>query len=479
MKRNYLVSMLWMALAVCIHFAPSIHAGERESSISSCFLIQTANAKVIAKNIPGPSALAQVGIFLVDPDACAEGPIPLLFPAYILPGAVLDPSRILVCSNSNFGAPLAPDNGMEGSILSINPNALNVLKVPRRFARSGTQASALGGDVQMFSANSPFWLNSINNPNANTANFTGVGNPLGLSNNNAFGRIWPANAPFGLCEVGTSSILDPTGRPLMGAPNALIGGVYVDALTNRDLVTTSTEPEVHPGHQPQIIPGSLSAGAVGLALMGSGPDLTCKASFAIVTADGGIVQAQTAFGVDGIAPIGTICPLIGKKWKHGNDLSPRLGVLMNPYNLPTGVVRQLFISEPFTDTIAVIDIVTFTTIPDGYHTVYKMGSIRRLYSFALDTPIDMTPVKRNADDSRWASNTTLDEGSDIYVANRGNNTIVRIDQEGSVIAIRKVHIEGEKNFRINGIATSFDGTEIFVTFVKKNGKGGVAKLDAF
>jgi len=477
MKRIYLISMLYIAVGTL--FSPLANASEGETSFLPRLSVKSVRARVIATNIPSPSAISQVGTFIDDPHACAEGPIPLLFPASILPGAILDSSRILVCNRSNFGAPRAPGNGMEGSILSINPNALRVLKVPARFAESGTQASAFGGDVQMFTANSPSWLNSINNPNANTANFTGVGNPIGLSNNNAFGRIWPANSPFGSRGVGTSSILDPTGLPLKGAPNALIGGVYRGSLTNRNLVTTSTQPPVHPGHQDQIIPGALSTGAVGLALLGPGLDAACKATFAIVTADGAIVQASTAFGIDGIAPTGTINPLIGKRWKQTKNLSPRLCVLMNPYNLPAGVVRQVLVSEPFSNTIAVVDLVPFTTIPDRFHTVYKMGAIRRLHSFALDVPIDMTPTKRNTDDSRWASNTTLDEGSDIYVANRGNNTIVRMDQQGNVFAIREVHIKGLKNFKINGIATSVDGTKIYVTFVKKCGQGGVARLRAF
>jgi hypothetical protein len=97
--------------------------------------------------------------------------------------------------------------------------------VPPGFASSGGQFSALRGAVQMFSANSPNWYNGINNFGANTAAFTGVSNPLGLSNNNAFGRLWPANAPYGDGGVGSSSILDPTGLPLAGAPNPLIGGV--------------------------------------------------------------------------------------------------------------------------------------------------------------------------------------------------------------------------------------------------------------
>jgi len=88
----------------------------------------------------------------------------------------------------------------------------------------------------MFSANSPNWLNGVNNSGANTASYTGVSNPLGLSNNNGFGRLWPANAPFGDTGVGSSSILDPDGRPLKGAPSPVIGGVYVGRLTNRDVV---------------------------------------------------------------------------------------------------------------------------------------------------------------------------------------------------------------------------------------------------
>jgi hypothetical protein len=118
-----------------------------------------------------------------------------------------------VDSQSNFGAPLAIGVS-EGSFLSIDPSGPGILKVPPNFAQSGDQASTLGGAVQMFSANSPHWYNAVNNPGANTATYTGVSNPLGLSNNNAFGRLWPANAPFGDASDGSSSILDPTGLPL-------------------------------------------------------------------------------------------------------------------------------------------------------------------------------------------------------------------------------------------------------------------------
>jgi hypothetical protein len=45
------------------------------------------------------------------------------------------------------------------------------------------------------------------------------------------------------------------------------------------------------------------------------------------------------------------------------------------------------------------------------------------------------------DDANWASNTTLDDGSDFYVLNRGNNTIVRMGQTGDVVAIRRVTVD--------------------------------------
>jgi hypothetical protein len=76
------------------------------------------------------------------------------------------------------------------------------------------------GDRGTYSAQNPAFLKSIHNPLAPPANFTGVTNPLGLSINNAFGRIWPANARDGLARPGSSSIPDPLGEPLAGAPSA-------------------------------------------------------------------------------------------------------------------------------------------------------------------------------------------------------------------------------------------------------------------
>ena len=435
--------------------------------------ITNVNARLIATDIPGASAISQVGTFLNNPvpPACAH-PIPTLFPSYIQPGAVLDPNRILVGSRSNFGAPLAIGAGAEGSLLSIDPSGKDILRVPRMFAESGDQSSTLGGAVQMFSANSPFWSNSVHNSSANTGSYTGVSNPLGLSNNNAFGRVWPANAPFGDNGAGSSSILDPTGQPLAGAPNALIGGVYVGSLTNRDVVTTPP--------QPQVIPGSLSTGAVGTALLGPSPDGTCKAVFSVVTADGAIVQEDTLKGLDGLVPAGTIEPLLGRSWDAPNyGVEPRLGVLMNPYTATPGQSWQLFISEPFDNTIAVVNLVVAGTAPNQ---VFGLESISRISSDSLKFPVDLTPVQRDVDDANWASNTTLDDGSDFYVLNRGNNTIVRMSQDGDVVAIRRVTLDNWPldDVSLNGVAISTDGQTIYLTFVGPGKQqGGVLAVPAF
>ena len=51
-----------------------------------------------------------------------------------------------------------------------------------------------------------------------------------------------------------------------------------------------------------------------------------------------------------------------------------------------------------------------------------------------------------------------------YVANRGNNTIVRMGQGGNVLGVRGVALDSQvNNASLNGIATSTDGKTIYVT----------------
>jgi hypothetical protein len=445
-----------LTIFVSIGAALAIHSGRADNEDAQ---IPVLPGRLVAVGIPGVAAIAPVGTFL------AGGPIPASFAAYTQPGRVLDPKRILVGSTSNFGEPLADPNQLPGAFLSIDPTGAAVLVIPALFAAGGGQVSTLGGLVQMYSAHNPAFLNSINNPLAPTAGFTGVSNPLGLSINNAFGRLWPANAPYGLAGIGSSTILDPPGEPLKGAPNpTLIGGVYAGSLTNR---------------VPQLIPGGLNMGAVGTALLGRSPDGSGKAVFAVVTADGSIVQEQTLKGLDGLAPVGTVSPVlrspVDQDDGHQNHPQPRVGVLLN-YS-PS---RILYVSEPSTNSIAAIGLT-------DDHVVFHIASVSRIHSEALNEPIDLAPVAMETSNTNWASNTTLDVQADLYAANRGDNTIVHMRQDGTVIARRRVEMSGGRpmgELRLNGIAGSPDGTKIWVTLsgpVPGMGglKGAVLELPAF
>ena len=86
------------------------------------------------------------------------------------------------------------------------------------------------------------------------------------------------------------------------------------------------------------------------------------------------------------------------------------------------------------------------------------------------------------DSINWASNTTLDDGSDFYVANRGNNTIVRMHQDGNVVAVRRVTLDNSPldNANLNVIATSTNRMTIYVTVTGPgHNQGSVLALPAF
>ncbi|HSS61357.1 MAG TPA: hypothetical protein VLK30_07870 [Candidatus Limnocylindrales bacterium] len=428
------------------------------------------DARVVAIGIPGASGISPVGTFL------PGGPIhdnPTLA-AFTQPGRVLDPVRFVVGSTSNFGAPIANPDQLSGSFLSVDPRGGAILEVPPMFASAGDQAVALGGALQMYSAQSPTWRNGFYNPGAVTAAQTGVSNPLGISINNAFGRLWPANAPYGLSGPGTSTIDDPDGRPLKGAPNALTGGVYFGNLT---------------GRQPaQVIPGALDKAAVGTAFLGHSADGSTRAVFCVIVADGSIVQEHTGKGLDGLAPAATVQPLDGQQW--GNDegdnqgedgarvATPRLGAIVNYAN-----AIVLFVSQPFDNSILALGLQTGGAAGSQ---VFMPTTARTITSSALDEPVDLAPVHIETEHPNWASNTTLEENSDFYVCNRGNGTVARMGQDGSVVSVRRIKPNGRSlgGAKLNGIATSSDASRIWLTYVGRlpglhDNLGGVLEVPAF
>src|SRR5581483_2185871 len=187
------------------------------------------SGRVIAVGIPGVGAIAPVGTFH------PGGPIHdnPEFAIFTTPGQVLDPSRIVVASSSNFGEPLAQADRPTGAILSLDPSGDAPLVIPPTFATSGNQSSALGGRVRLFTSQSPAFLNGAYTPGAVTAGLTTVSAPTGISINNAFGRFWFTNTPNGVGGAGTVTVVDPDGRPLAGAPSRFAGGVFSGDATNR------------------------------------------------------------------------------------------------------------------------------------------------------------------------------------------------------------------------------------------------------
>jgi len=392
-------------------------------------------ARVLAVGIPGASAVAPIGTFH------KGGPIhdKPEFAAFTQPRQILDPRRILVTSHSNFGAPLAQLDAAEGAVLSLDPDGPTMV-IPKQFATSGKQAHALDGRVQLFTAQSPEFLNSIHTPGATSAAYPSVSNPIGISINNGFGRLWFSNTPYGPQQIGTESIVDPTGEPLNNAPSKLLGGIFAGNITNRS---------------PQIAPGALSSGGVASALLGMSPDGSKRAVFAVLAADGSVAQAHTEFALDGLAPPATITPItVPAPATAVATMQTRAGMIFNW--VPE---RILYITDPQRNAV-----VALTLTSD--EKIFRVRDNRTFTPPELNVPVDLAPVVSEIANPGFASNTTLAGNSDMYVLNRGNGTIVRMRQDGMVVATRRIALETGDEIgpgRLNGIAVSPDAQRIWVT----------------
>jgi di-heme oxidoreductase (putative peroxidase) len=405
-------------------------------------------ARVIATGIPGAGAVAEVGDFLRG-SPLHDKPA---FAVFTQPGQVLEAKRVLVASTANFGAPPARSGDPDGSILSIDP-ANEWLAIPPGFATGGGQASALSGAVQVYAAQNSSFLNSLTEPQAVTADLPAVSLPLGISINNGNGRPWIANAPYGASGEGTISVLDPQGFPLAGAPDPAAGGVFAGNLTNRNSSSTH----------------GLTAAALGTTLITKSPDLTGRAVFAAVEADGSVVQVNVLKGVDGLAPPGTVTPLSTVDRTTAESTSPRVvaraGLALNWVPTPS-----LFIADPQGNRIVVLDLANDGTLFSAQR--------REIRSERFDRPIDLAPTIREVSSGSFASNTTLAGGAELYVLNRGNNTVLRMSIEGQVRAERTIDAP-VPGFRLNGIAVSSDGQTIYLTATAPHGEGVLLSIPAF
>ena len=389
-------------------------------------------ARVVAAGIPGVAGIRQVGRFH------AGGPIPGN-PEFLMqtrPGRILDPERLLVASGSNFGARPFKPNLATGAVLSLTSQRAEPIRIPPGFAANGTQSSAANGDVQLFSAQNDAFVNRIHNRRARTAGLPAVSGPTYISINNAFGRPWLSNAAGGSSNIGTSTVLDPNGRPLDNAPSDTAGGVFASALTNR--------------RDEQFTAGSLTGGAMGTAFMGPSPDASNFAVFAVVNADGSVAQVHVQDGVDGLAPPRTVTPLT----LESNRDAGLIGIAFKW--VPD---RALYVADRAANRIAKLRLTD-----DGRH--FKLARIEYLTDAQLKGPVDLAPAIPEVANPRFASHTTLAGASDLFVLNRDDDTLVRMTQEGRVLARARIALPGGGYLtggRTRGLAVSADTQRIFIT----------------
>ncbi|RZL40717.1 MAG: hypothetical protein EOP35_00055 [Rubrivivax sp.] len=417
-------------------------------------------ARLIATGMHDAFGVRQVGRFH------SGGPF-VSNPEFLLQtqaGRALDPQRVLVAVGQNFGA--APGNAAHapGAVLSIDTTAATAgqaLVVPALLAagRSGS-----GGAVQLYSEQSAARLNRLHNAGARTAAFAGVSGPRYLSINNGFGRPWVANAPFGLRGAGSESVLDPDGAPLANAPSDAAGGVFVGALSPR----TSRPRAVRTGwlasllnrqDSGQLTPGAIEHGALGTAFLGSSPDGSGFAVFAVVTGAGAVVQVHVQDGVDGLAPPGTID--VGQE-------DP--GVIGTAFQwIPE---RALYVADARRDRIAVLQLADDTR-------QFKLRGIRHLQSRWLKRPVDLAACVPEIANPRFASHTTLAGGSDLYVVNRGDGSVLRLAQDGSVLARAVITWPDGQAVgagRLRAIAVSADAQRLWLIAEREASGGAVESV---
>ena len=456
---------LVLALTALAATAPPTQAAtEATSSVSAnadrAVPIWPLRTRMIATGMHRAFGVRQVGRFH------SGGPF-VSNPEFLLQtqgGRALDPQRVLVAVEQNFGA--SPGNAAhaQGAVLSIDATAAtqgHALVVPAVLA-AGRPAE--GGAVQLYSVQSPAQLNRLHNAGARTADFAGVSGPRYLSINNGFGRPWVANAPFGLRGVGSESVLDPDGAPLANAPSDSAGGVFVGAQTPR----TSRPKAVRSGwlasmlnrqDSGQLTPGSMEKGALGTAFLGSSPDGSGFAVFAVVTGNGAVVQVHVQDGVDGLAPPSTV--------DVGNEDPGVIGIAFQW--IPE---RALYIADARRDRIAVLQLTDDTR-------QFKLQRTRYIQSPWLKRPVDLAACVPEIANPRFSSHTTLAGGSDLYVVNRGDGSVLRLKQDGTVVARAVIAWPDGSDVgggRLRSIAVSADAQRLWLIAEREAAGGAIESV---
>lgn len=419
------------------------------------------NARIVAVGLPEVAGVREVGRFHVG------GPIPGN-PEFLMAtreGRVLDPLRVLVAVGSNFGAPPGDPALEVGAILSIDPRAGKsggTIIVPQDLTSNGGDAR-----IQLYTAQSERFLNRRYNAGARTARLAAASGPRYISINNAFGRPWIANAPNGVAGEGSVTVVDPDGAPLANAPSREAGGVFAGRHTDREQ-TPKAQPSGWLGKllnyqaSGQLTSGGMQTGALGTAFLGPSPDGSGFAVFAAVTADGGVVQIHVQDGVDRLAGPGTVSTGQGTVstgqgtvTDHSNGNDPGVIGIAFKWNPD----RALYIADPGRDRLVLLELED-----DRRH--FTVASTRTISLPEFDRPVDVAAAIPEIANPQFSSHTTLAGGSDLFVANRGDGSLLRLSQDGRLLARATIDVPGLGPLgpdRLRAIATSADAQRIWIT----------------
>ncbi|PAQ06469.1 di-heme oxidoredictase family protein [Mesorhizobium temperatum] len=441
------------------------------------------SARIVAVGLPDVAGVREVGRFHVG------GPIPGN-PEFLMAtreGRVLDPLRVLVAVGSNFGVPPGDPAFEVGAILSIDPRAGKsdgAIVVPQDL--TGNDGD---GRVQLYTAQSERFLNQRYNAGARTARLAAATGPRYISINNAFGRPWIANAPNGVAGEGSVTVVDPDGAPLANAPSREAGGVFAGQHTDREQ-TPKAQPSGWLGKllnyqaSGQLTSGGMQTGALGTAFLGPSPDGSGFAVFAAVTADGGVVQIHVQDGVDGLAGPGTVSTGLGTVSTSLGTVSTGLGTVSTGLGTVStglgtvssghgigddpGVIgiafkwnpdRALYIADPGRDRLVLLELED-----DRRH--FTVARTRPISLPEFDRPVDIAAAIPEIANPQFSSHTTLAGGSDLFVANRGDGSLLRLSQDGRLLARATIEVPGLGPLgadRLRAIATSADAQHIWIT----------------
>lgn len=294
----------------------------------------------------------------------------------------------------------------------------------------------------------------------------------------------------------------------------------------------------------------LCHGVFGLAYGGTGPDqaqpnesatpdfdyYTRNPIYFATTGDGGVVQIDLDSGISQVSPPGTLVPLLKTLNALATQLDPSFSnpdpmssdlvcdpllaqipsvrgederllafagatvapdPMMGPGRLATPLdcdpflrmgltyvpaTRTLFVANPLGRSVTSV-FLSVSGSASAQGLLYQSGRIHLDVGGFLNTPVDVVPVEPLP-----VSTTMATESSDLYVADRGSGTIVRITQSGQFVAVRRPIIAGQPVApgTLAGLAISPDGETLYLTLSEGCGfldddrsAGCVATVDPF